>query len=314
MDASRQLVTASVGPAVLTTLVVAAVAVLACACGSSVATKGVAPGTARAESVAHPGASSTPAENTAASAATTTYRGVLDRDASEFVTDVDLLQTAVDRGSVARARSCELAGQADYDQFRALESGNGTTAATLDELATDVGTDQSFGGLHAVERDLWSPGGTAAEAASDISGLVAQAPVAEYLLAKDMLSPEAIGNTGVDELGWVVDMAIPGREELYSHLDDVDTTATVAAADEAFVAIEPLGRLAAPEVTAGVGASFARLLATVHRIGPAEQVVDRDVPPATRLALSQQADATAAGLARLAALLTPFGTSGPPSS
>jgi iron uptake system EfeUOB component EfeO/EfeM len=256
----------------------------------------------------------TPTENAAASAATTTFRGDLDRDASAFVTDVDLLQTAVDRGSVTQARSYELAGQADYDQFRALESGNGTTAATLDELATDVGADQSFGGLHAVERDLWSPGGTTVEAASDISGLVAQAPVAEYLLAKEVLSPEAIGTTGVDELGWVVDMSIPGREELYSHLDDVDTTATVAAADEAFVAIKPLGHLVAPAVTAGVGASFARLLTAVHRIGPPGQVVDGDVSAATRLALSQQVDATAAGLAQLAARLTPFGTSGPPSS
>jgi iron uptake system EfeUOB component EfeO/EfeM len=258
--------------------------------------------------------SATPAENTAASAATVTFQGDLDRDASAFVTEVDLLQSAVDSGSLAQARSYELAGQADYDQFRALESGNGTTAATLDELATDVGADQSFGGLHAVERDLWSPGGNTVEATSDISGLVAQAPVAEYLLAKDVLSPEAIGTTGVDELGWVVDMSIPGREELYSHLDDVDTTATVAAADQAFAAIEPLGHLVDPAVTAGVEASFARLLTAVHRIGPPDQVVDSDVSAATRVGLSQQADATAAGLAQLAALLTPFGTSGPPSS
>lgn len=314
MDATRQLFTASVGSAVLTVLAVGAVAVLACACGSSAAAKGIAPKTARAEAVARSGAAGTPAENTAASAATATFQRDLDRVASAFVTDVDRLQTAVDRGSVAQARSYELAGQADYDQFRALESGNGTTAATLDELVTDVGADQTFGGLHAVERDLWSPGGATAEAASDISGLVAQAPVAEYLLAKDVLSPEAIGNTGVDELGWVVDMSIPGREELYSHLDDVDTTATVAAADEAFVAIEPLGRLVAPAVTTSVGTSFARLLTAVHRIGLPDQVVDTDLSAATRLALSQQADATAAGLAQLAALLTPFGTSGPPSS
>ncbi len=314
MDAPRKSATATAGPAALTALVVAAVAVLACACGSSAAAKGVAPATARAEAVARSGAAGTPAESAAASAATVTFQRDLDRDAATFVADVDRLQTAVDSGSVTQARSYELAGQADYDHFRSLESGNGTTAATLDELATDVGANQSFGGLHAVERDLWSPGGTTAEAASDISGLVAQAPVAEYLLAKDVLSPEAIGTTGVDELGWVVDMSLPGREELYSHLDDVDTTATVAAADQAFAAVEPLGRLVAPAVTAGVAASFARLLTAVHRIGPPDQVVDGALSAATRLALSQQADATAAGLAQLAARLTPFGTSGPPSS
>jgi iron uptake system EfeUOB component EfeO/EfeM len=289
------------------------VAVLACACASPTTARTGGSGTTRIRAAARPAAVTTAAESTAASAATATFHQDLDRAASEFVTDVGQLRSAVDTGSVVRARADELAGQAAYDQFRELESGNGITAATLDELATDVGPHQSFGGLHAVERDLWSPGGSTADAGADISGLVAQAPVAQYLLAKDVLSPEAIGTTGVDELGWTVDTAIPGREEVYSHLDDVDTAATVAAADDAFVAIEPLSRLVAPAETAVVTASFARLWADVDRLGSPGQVVDRDISPATRLALSRQADATAAELARLSGVLAPFGTAGPPS-
>ena len=176
-------------------------------------------------------------------------------------------------GAVPEARTDELAAQADYDRFRQLEGDNQTTAATLDELATDVGADQSFGGLHAVERDLWSSG----DAAADITGLVAQAPVAEYLLAKDVLAPEAIGTTGVDELSWVDDMAIPGREELYSRRDAVDIAATVGAADDAFVAIEPLGHLVAPSLTTSVDQQFTQLLGRSTSLGDPTQLPDQDI-------------------------------------
>ena len=161
------------------------------------------------------------------------------------------------------ARTDELAAQADYDRFRALEIDDQVTAATLDELAGDVGVHQSFGGLHAVERDLWTSG----DAAEDISGLVAQAPVAQYLLSKEVLAPEAIASTGVDELSWVDDTAVPGREELYSRHDAVDIAATVGAAHEAFVSVEALGHLVAPSLTASVGQLFARLLGTVRSLG-----------------------------------------------
>ena len=208
-----------------------------------------------------------------------------------------------------RPRTDELAAQADYDRFRLLEGDDQMTAATLDELDSEVGGHQSFGGLHAVERDLWTSG----DAAEDITGLVAQAPVAQYLLDKEVLAPEAIGTTGVDELGWVDDMAVPGREELYSRRDAVDIAATVGAAHEAFVSIEPLGQLVDPSLTTSVDQQFDRLLDTVGSLGDPAHLRDQDIPAASRLALSQQVDATAAPLSQLAAALAPFGTTGPSS-
>ena len=108
--------------------------------------------------------------------------------------------------------------------------------------------------------------------------------MAQYLLAKDVLAPEAIGTTGVDELGWVDDMAVPGREELYSQRDAVDIAATVGAAHQAFVSIEPLGHLAAPSLTTSVDSIFARLLGTVSSLGDPDQLADQASrpPPGSR--------------------------------
>jgi iron uptake system component EfeO len=253
----------------------------------------------------------TEAERTAARAATATFHHDIADASAAFVTAVGQLQVDADHGSVAAARTDELAAQADYDVFRSLADGNPVNASTLDEEAADLTPGQSFGGLHAVERDLWASGDAAA--AADISGLAAQAPVAQYLVSREQIDPEAIGDIATDELSWVDDVAVPGREELTSHLDDVDIAATVGAAAQAFAAIEPLATDVAPGATGAVADQFALLTRTVTSLGPPDLVTDSSIPPTARRTLSQQVDATASRLALLAAALVPFGTAGPSS-
>ncbi len=255
----------------------------------------------------------TPAERLAASAAVAAFRRGLGRESSVFVADVGRLQADLQSGDAPTARSDELTAQADYDQFRLIAGGDPVNASTLDEVAADVGPHQSFAGLHAVEQALWAPApgmdGTA-RALAATEGLMAQAPVAEFLLSKDSVAPEAIGVTGVDDLDWVTHVAVPGREELYSHLDAVDIAAGVAAARAAFIAIAPLATQVSPELSTEVGQRFSSLEADVAGLGTPTSTVDASLPPSGLLALSQQVDATAAGLAQLAATLVPFGTGG----
>ena len=247
---------------------------------------------------------------TAASAAATRDFAVdVDDATAAFVASVGELQTDVTAGRTAAARADELAAQTDYDAFRALESGNPVNASTLDELASDVAPDQSFGGLHAIERDLWASGPLTA----DVTALAGQAPVAQFLLSRERLGPEAIGTLAVDQLDWVVDVALPVSQEQFSHLGLVDVAATEQAADRSFTAIEPLGRLVAPTLTSTLVGQFDALSGDVDALGPPTTVPDTAVTPAARLALSQELDATATTLARLAAVLTPYGTEGPPS-
>ncbi len=245
----------------------------------------------------------------AAQASTRAFGAQVDAATAAFVGAVGALQADTGAGATMAARSDELAAQADYDAFRALESSNAVNGSTLDELSTDVGALESFGGLHAVERDLWTVGPLAA----DVSGLAAQAPVAQFLLGRERLGPEAVGLVAVDQLNWVVDTALPVSQEQYAHLGLVDVAATEQAAHRTFSDIQPLAGLVDPSLTTTVNEEFAVLDAEVAALGDPTTVPDGSVPPTARLALSRQLDATASVLARLAATLTPYGTHGAPS-
>jgi len=308
-------------------VVLAALGVLAGACGSATVPSARGAGTASALAAAQAsgsyrapgslgGGPVTSAGEVAARTASASYRDAVGNDAASFVADIGRLHADLVAGDAATARSDELDAQSAYDGFRLLESGNTIIGSTLDERSTDIGPGQSFGGLHAVERDLWDapsgagPSTALSDALADSSGLVAQAPVAQYLLSRDSLEPEAIGTTAVDELSWVDDVAVPGNEELYSHLDAVDIAATVGAAQAAFTAVRPLAHLISPALTGTTASSFATLGADVAALGPPDQTPDATIPPASLRTLAQQVDATAALLARLSALLAPYGTAG----
>jgi iron uptake system EfeUOB component EfeO/EfeM len=237
-----------------------------------------------------------------------TFHDQIVTSAAAFAGDVTSLQSRVESGDLAGARQAELAAQADYDHFRLLEQDNSVNASTLDELASQVRPGQTFAGLHAVERDLWTSSG---DATADASALAGQAPVAEYLLSRDELDPEAIGTTAVAELGWTADWAVPGREELYSRDDTVDIAATVNAADAAFDAIAPLGTTVAPGLTASVRSDFSTLVSDVAALGPPTQMVDPAIGAGEQRQLTQMVDATAGALSELAATLVPYGTRQP---
>jgi iron uptake system component EfeO len=229
-----------------------------------------------------------------------------------FTTALSALQVAAAGGDLTGARTDELTAQADYDAFRTLAAAAPPDVPRIDLLASDVASGQTFGGLHAIERDLWTSGPVAA----DVTALVGQTPLQHLMMARPLLvtrqwfDPEAIGSTAVDELGWVGDDALPVEQEQYSHLGLVDIDATTQAADQAFTAIEPLAHQVAPALTGHVGDAFTSLNAEEHVLGDPASVSDSTVTPAARLALSRQIDATASTLAALTARLTPYGASG----
>jgi iron uptake system EfeUOB component EfeO/EfeM len=189
-----------------------------------------------------------------------------------------------------------------------LESADPVIADTLDEQPSMVAPGQTLAGLHAVEGALWSTLPT--DAQTDMTGVVAQARVADYLLSREVLAPVVIGTTAVGELGWVDVVAIPGHEEVSSHLDAVDIAATVEAAQTAYAAIQPLARRVSPSLAASVGQDFATLTAEVTALGPPDQKADGTIPELTLRSLSRTVNATASSLSELAAALVPFGTFG----
>lgn len=247
------------------------------------------------------------AERTAAELATAAYRSTVTSDATRLVSDVGRLALAVDDGDTAAARSSELAAQGDFDQVRFVDAASPQNVASLDALAGAVPPGATFGGLHALERDLWSGG----DAATDLPSLEVQAAVAHGLVARQALSPATVVTVAVSQLNWVVDNAVPGQEELYSHDDDVDIAAGVTGAGQAFAAVEPLACTVEAKQCRTVAADLASLTSTVTALGPAADVPDAALTTPVQRNLSQQADRTADALAALEAPLLPFGTAGP---
>ncbi|MBV8463487.1 MAG: hypothetical protein JO368_09355 [Acidimicrobiales bacterium] len=249
----------------------------------------------------------TTSDRDASSTATRAYRATLAQDAGRLVADVQRIATAVDAHDLAGAQSADLAAQADFDQLRAVDAADPQNAAGVDALAGQVLTGDSFGGLHGVERALWSGG----DASALLPSLEEQTVVTRELMARQTLSPVTIASVAVSELDWVVDQALPGREEQYSHLDLVDVAAGVAGAQQAFTAVQPLACAVEPAACRGAATDLDAVRAAVASLGPASSVPDAALTSPVRRAISQKADAAANALAGLEAPLVRFGAAGP---
>ena len=224
-----------------------------------------------------------------------------------MVADISQLGGAVDRGDLTGARAAELDAQAAFDQIREVDAASPQNVASLDGLAGQVPPGATFGGLHALERDLWTTGSLAA----DLPSVGIQASVADYVVANQSLAPSTIVATAVAELGWVVEQAIPEREELYSHHDDVDISAGVTAAQQAFSAVRPLACSLDAAGCEEARADLSTLEATVAALGPPADVPDSLLTPSVQHDLSEETDRAADALAALDAALLSFGTAGP---
>ncbi len=236
------------------------------------------------------------AERQAADDATNAYHASTGTAVSTFVADLNQLDADVGAGDVGAAQRDELAAQGAFDSLRFLMAWNSPTALALDGLPSAVPPGQSFTGLHLVEQELWSGGDARAAAA----GLLGEAPLVEELLSRMEVAPQGILTVAVKSLDWADDVAVPGREEVFSHDDAVDVEASVAAARSAFAAVEPLCMLVAPTRAAGVSRGFAELTPLVASLGSPGTVADASIPVTTWRAVSEQADAVAGMMSALA--------------
>ncbi len=235
--------------------------------------------------------------------ATLAFGATVGTAALGYGADLRALAWSVASGDLAAARSDELAAQGRYDALRFL-AGTGPSAGwEVDGLSGDVPSGQRLTGLHLVEEDLWDGG----DAAAAVSQLVATAPLVEAAYSRLQASPEEIESVAVDELGWVNEVAVPGRAEPYSHLDTVDIAATVGAARAAYEDLGPLVQLLDPAQGAVVARRFDALAGAVGALGTPGTVADAAVPPARLEQVAQDDDATAAALSALGPTLAGYG-------
>jgi iron uptake system EfeUOB component EfeO/EfeM len=253
-----------------------------------------------------PSLSKTPSRSVqnASLSATEGYRRFVVESAQLFVSDTESLQGAIASGNLAAAESSELAAQTEYDQIRPQVKWGAQAGLDLDGQADQFPPGTPFVGLHRIEQGLWK--GTVPETA--VAALVARGPAIQFSLTRATLTPQLIIEGDVQELDWVDSAAVPGREEIYSHLDTIDVDAGVNAAQTGFKLVEQLGDLIAAKQTYVVAAQFESLSHALSALGTAGAKPDFDIPTADWLAVGQQVDATASALAVLASQLGSAGT------
>jgi iron uptake system EfeUOB component EfeO/EfeM len=237
-------------------------------------------------------------------AATEGYRGFIVKSAQMFVSDSASLQSALSAHNLVAAKVSELAAQVEFDNIRPQVTWGTQAALALDGRADQFPPGAAFMGLHRIEEGLWCgsvPSGV-------VNALVADGPAIQFSLARTILTPQLVLKADVYELGWVDGAAVPGQEEMYSHLDTVDVEAGVHAARTGFELVEPLGDLLATAQTHTVAARFESLIDAMAALGPAGAEPDSAVPGIAWRLVGQQVDATASALAVLASQLRSDGT------
>jgi iron uptake system component EfeO len=290
--------------------VVALSAVLALVAGTLAITgavTGSSPTASTGSALTRPAPSPTAADLSLASAATEAYRTAVEDDGSHLVADVQQLTADVGRGDLAAARTDELRAQGDFDRIRFVDAASPQNAAAVDALVGQVLPGDTVGGLHGVEQDLWAGG----DAAPVLPSLDVQATVAARLVGRERLSPAVVAEVAVQQLDWVVDQALTGREEQFSHLDLVDVAAGVGAASQAFAAIRPLSCAVDRRECATAATDLQRLTADVAALGAPVELTDAGLGVGVTSRLSREANRTADALASLEPPLVPFGTTGP---
>ncbi len=168
-----------------------------------------------------------------------TYRAGVQEQADALVPIADALVAAVERGEVARAKVLYAAARARWDQVSPVAAQFADLESRVDLREVDLAAGQDWTGWHRVEKALWTDG--------DLAGLV---PVADQLAADvrtlagrvptSRLSVSSIGTGAKELLDGVVTEQITGAAEVFSHLDLVDTQASLDGARAAYMALRPL--------------------------------------------------------------------------
>jgi hypothetical protein len=256
----------------------------------------------------YPSAASHPtaAEQATTLAATEGYRRLVLVSAEKL--DADVLAIAHDaaRGRCAAARQDELAAQGAFDVLRPVIAPDSATAEELDGERWSIGVAR-FGGLHAIERALWTTPGCAA-AGRLAAALASEALAVGFVFYRVILTPDDIVATAQSELGWAVDVPLAGREEQYSHHDLADVLSAVATARAALVLVAPLGRLVAPGPTSLAVARFSALDHELSLIGANAATSDGAVSSQTWRALATRIDGALAPLGMLSGHVAGFGS------
>jgi Predicted periplasmic lipoprotein involved in iron transport len=195
------------------------------------------------------------------------YATFVNQNATDMVTAVKALQTAVDKGDVAGAKKAYAGARPFYEKIESDVGGfvlpgfkPGDNAGNLDYLIDmrESNLDPKVGwhGFHAIERDLWKSGKITPQTKKYAKELHTNVSKLAGLVKGITYKPEDLANGAASLLEEVQTNKIKGEEEKYSHTDLSDFASNVEGAQQAFAFLKPGLQKIDPALTANVSKQF----------------------------------------------------------
>jgi iron uptake system component EfeO len=239
-----------------------------------------------------------------AARATADYKGYVEREAAQLVTDTTAFVAALNAGDLAKAKSLFGPTRVHYETIEPIAESFGDLDPEIDARENDVEDLTKWTGFHKIEKILWdgkTTDGTStlgAKLLADVKKLQTSIPALE-------LQPAQLGNGAVELMNEVASSKITGEEDRYSHTDLSDFAANLAGARQAFDYLQPaLAVQGESSLAASINTQFhavAKTLDTYRRSTPLGYATYEELTAADRRTLTQAIDALAEPLSTIAA-------------
>ena len=203
------------------------------------------------------------------------YSGYVVDQVNQLNTAVKALDTAVQAGNLADAKTAYAKARPFYERAESSVEGFvlpgfavDDNAGNLDYLidmreSTPVDDKVGWKGFHAVERDLWQ-GGAITPATKALSAeLVGNVGHLVTVVAPLQYKPEDLANGAADLIEEVQNTKITGEEEAYSHVDLVDFAGNVEGAQQAYASLRPGLQKIDPALVTTLDQQFQTVLTTL---------------------------------------------------
>lgn len=235
--------------------------------------------------------------------ATAGYGDYVEGQTNELVKRTAAFTAAIKAGDTAKAKQLFATTREPYETIEPVAESFGGLDPRIDARENDVAAGDEWTGFHRIEKTLWEENTTAGlgkyadQLTADVKELQTKAKGLTY-------QPAELANGSTGLLDEISKSKITGEEDRYSHTDLYDFAANVDGSQAAFKLLAPAVAEKDPDLVKQINARFADVdqsLIKYRTPSGGGYVSYTKLTPADTKALSQQIDALAEPLSKVAA-------------
>ncbi len=199
------------------------------------------------------------------------YKDYVTAQVSTLVATVTTLNTALQSGNLAAAKSAYVKARPYYERIEPVAESFPDLDPAIDARAGDVPA-AKWTGFHRIEKALYQDK-TAAGLSGLGNGLLANVKKLQSLVnGLSGFQPAELANGAVGLLEEASKTKIQGEEERYSHIDLVDFAANIEGSEQAFYFLEPGMQKIDPALSATIKSAFGNVDSLLKTFADGSQI------------------------------------------